>query len=1544
MSGLDLGSTFAGCLLEELAGRGGMGVVYRARQLALERPVAVKVISPELAGDPEYRERFVRESRLAASIEHAHVLPVYETGEWDGSLYLISRWVQGRDLGVLLASEGRVAPERAVALLAPVARALGAAHRRGLVHGDVKPANVLIASAGNEAGGEHVYLSDFGVARRAVGEEPLTRTGVLVGSLGYMAPERIEGALGDAAGDIYAFGCMLFESLVGHVPFERQTDLERLQAHLHDPVPSARVGAPDVPVALEEVITRAMAKRPEQRFGSAEELAAALERSLTEPGERASGVEFRLLGPLEVLRDGRPLDLGALRQRALLALLLVRANEAVSSERLIEELWGERAPASAPNMVQVYVSRLRKALGSDEGPVTQPPGYLLKVATGQVDALRFEALIAHAREALEHGDPGEARKSAAQAIALWRGPPLAEFSQFEFANRASDRLEELRASAQEASVEAALACGEHAQAINTLTSLVAANPLREQPRRLLMLALYRSGRHAEALAAYRDARAALDEIGLQPGPEIRALEDAILRHDPALTSGRAAGDTQTSEPAAEPGAEERPAAEETPADVGPTRRQSRKVVTALFCDVTSSTTLGEELDPEALHGVMNRYFRELRAVIERHGGTVEKFIGDAVMAVFGIPQVREDDALRAIRAAAEIRARLPSVAVEIGVALSFRTGVSTGLVLVGEGENIAIGDATNLAARLEQAAAPGEILLGEETLRLVRGAVEVEPLEPLDLKGKSEPVLAFRLLSVDPVAPGLRRHFEMPLVGRARELALLRGAWERAVQESGCHLLTLLGAAGVGKSRLVSELLDAVNAEATVLSGRCLHYGEGITFWPLIEALAPVGEPASRVLDRLESGGAATPEELFWEVRRLLEALALDRPVILHIDDLQWAEPTLLDLLDHVADLSRDSPILLLCTARPDLLEERPAWSGGKLSATTVRLQPLDAPSCDRLLDELGDGLMPDARARVIAASDGNPLFLEEMAALAREQHTLSVPSTIQALLAARLERLPEQERELLELAAVEGEVFHLTALRALASERIPGDLQQRLTGLVRKELIRPHPAHLKGDQAFRFRHILARDGAYDALPKASRAYLHERFATWLEQEASDLPELDEIAGWHLEQTVRYLRELGRRTEPALSRRAAEHLHAAGRRAAARADTAAARNLLERAYALAPDGETILCRIGVDLAEQLIEADDLTRVDELLSAAEQNSITAAQARLTRFEWLFIARPKEAMRTIESTLPHIIEQLHQAGDERGLARARLVAVLVHWSACKAALAAEQALLAAQHAFNAGDNGLRSRAFAMYLAALQFGPQDADTISEKLDAIERSDPAPYVAANVKAVRAELARFAGSFDEARRLIRETIEELQAMGIHSQAAAYNQTLAETELSAREHPSALAALLEADAKLAKIAERGHRSTIHAMLARVYELLGDRTAARAAIALAEDLGGPDDVTNYTITHAVRARLALAAGHEKAAERWARSAVEHACQTDFPESQARTRLELARVLAALGRHEEARSEAGAALVLYQGKGHRPGASDARALLSSVSAPA
>ena len=440
-------------------------------------------------------------------------------------------------------------------------------------------------------------------------------------------------------------------------------------------------------------------------------------------------------------------------------------------------------------------------------------------------------------------------------------------------------------------------------------------------------------------------------------------------------------------------------------------REVRKVVTVLFCDVSGSTALGERIDPESLRRVMARYFETAKAIVERHGGTVEKFIGDAVMAVFGVPTVHEDDALRAVRAADELRGGLDELNDELesgyGTRLELRMGVNTGEVVTGTEERLATGDAVNVAARLEQAAQPGEVLLGEETYRLVRDGVEAEPTAPVEAKGKADPLAAYRLVSVQAEAPG-RRH-EAPMIGREQQRELLEGAFANVVSDRSCHLFTILGTAGVGKSRLAQEFLARV--DATVVSGRCLSYGEGISYWPVTEAvkqLVPAGATTGPLASILgDDTASGSPEEIAWAFRKLLEARAAERPVVVVFDDLHWGEPTFLDLVEHVADLSRDAPILLLCMARPELFDVRPAWGGGKLNATTALLEPLAPDETAELVDLLAGGVEPGLRNRILDAAGGNPLFVEEMVAMAAESgDEVAVPPTIQALLAARLDQL----------------------------------------------------------------------------------------------------------------------------------------------------------------------------------------------------------------------------------------------------------------------------------------------------------------------------------------------------------------------------------------------------------------------------------------------------------------------------------------------------------------------------------------------------------
>jgi len=470
--------------------------------------------------------------------------------------------------------------------------------------------------------------------------------------------------------------------------------------------------------------------------------------------------------------------------------------------------------------------------------------------------------------------------------------------------------------------------------------------------------------------------------------------------------------------------------------------QARKTVTIVFTDLTGSTGLGERLDPEALRRVMERYFAETRSVLERHGGMVEKFIGDAVMAVFGIPTTHEDDALRAVKAAAEMRERLAVLSTalerERGVTLAVRTGINTGEAVVGDPESrqfYATGDVVNVAARLEQAAAPGEIVLGPLTHRLVHEAVRLQSLAPLSLKGRAEAVEAWRLLEVLDDVPAFARRLDTPFVGRQRELQLIEQAFERAAG-GRVELVTVLGAAGIGKSRLARELLASVRERARSVVGRCLPYGEGITYWPLVEivkqvagtdARAGLGELlagdddgdliAARVAEAVgpQEGGART-EEIFWAVRRLLEQLARERPLVAVLDDLHSAEPTFLDLIEYVASFAH-APLLVLCVARPELLESRPSWSPPKLGGTTIALEPFSEQEAETLIQRLlrGSHVSKALRERIVDSAEGNPLFVEQMLAHARDNDAsgieVAVPPTIQALLAARVDRLPVSER-----------------------------------------------------------------------------------------------------------------------------------------------------------------------------------------------------------------------------------------------------------------------------------------------------------------------------------------------------------------------------------------------------------------------------------------------------------------------------------------------------------------------------------------------------
>ena len=925
-------------------------------------------------------------------------------------------------------------------------------------------------------------------------------------------------------------------------------------------------------------------------------------------------------------------------------------------------------------------------------------------------------------------------------------------------------------------------------------------------------------------------------------------------------------------------------------------REQRKTVTILFCDVSGSTAFAESRDPEAVRAVMNRYFEVARAAIERHGGTVEKFIGDAVMAVFGVPTIREDDALRAVRAAEELRD-----VVDIPV----RIGVNTGEVVTGSGDSLVTGDAVNVAARLEQSAGTGEVLIGERTYELVRGAVEVELLPPLEAKGKSDPLTAYRLGAVIGEA-GVARRLDAPFVGRAREQALLSGAWERCVSERACALFTILGSAGVGKSRLATEFLDAV--DATVVRGRCLSYGEGITYWPIVEVVLQLlhGEPPpSPAIAALLGDGFASADDIAVQIRKLFEAAAATRPLVVVLDDVQWGEPTFLDLVEHVADWSRDASILLLCLARPDLLDLRSAWGGGKLNATTVLLEPLNPTETDELIDGLlaGAGLDEDLRERIRASSDGNPLFVEQMLAMIEESPgDVTVPASIQALLAARLDQLPAPERAALERGAVEGQVFHRGAVAALAPD--DPDVPSRLLGLVRKELVRPSAAALPDEEAFRFRHLLIRDAAYDALPKAERSILHERFADWLELHGPQLVELDEILGYHLEQAAHCRRELGQRS-PELETRAAKHLGEAGGRAVTRLDAHAALSLLGRGVALLPEGRDrafLLGRLG--LAYEL-----LGRFDEAYAVLGE-AITTGDADASAFAFAIekIVRGHGQGAMSEELAQEVrdrLDALGGAGSDLTYASGYGTLGLMQLWLGRTSDALEYGTQAFEHARRAEDRDFTDKALRIIGMAKWHGPTPWGEVLEHAAVMEA------LGLSVDTLRANAMAAQGRFDDSRRLFEDQARDLKERGARVVLLGHAMGRGWFEMLAGDLERGLEHLRPAWIELGEVGERGIRSTVGAVYADLLARAGQPDEADRVLDEVDAITAADDFLTVSSAAAARGLAASARGDHDRAVKLLRSAVAVADASEYLTQQHDLWMELGEVLQAAGRDAEAR---------------------------------
>jgi class 3 adenylate cyclase/tetratricopeptide (TPR) repeat protein len=942
------------------------------------------------------------------------------------------------------------------------------------------------------------------------------------------------------------------------------------------------------------------------------------------------------------------------------------------------------------------------------------------------------------------------------------------------------------------------------------------------------------------------------------------------------------------------------------------QQEVRKVVSIVFTDLKGSTSMGEKLDSESLREVMTRYFEAMSSELERHGGTVEKFIGDAIMAVFGLPTLHEDDALRAVKAAAGMQRALVPLNDELerqwGVRLSVRTGVNTGVVVAGDptaGQRLVTGDAVNVAARLEQAAGEQEILLGDPTYRLVRDYVDVEEVEPLELKGKAERVAAYRLVCVRESAERPRR-LDAPMVGRDRELGLLQAQLAEAVDEHCCRLATIVGEAGVGKSRLVDELMRSLPDDVVVLRGRCLPYGEGITFWPLAEAVRDAARITERdttaaaqaklatlasdvdVVERVSAaiGLSATPfpvEELVWGARKLLEELGRDHPALVLFEDVHWAEGTFLELIEQTVEHATDCQLLVISTSRHELLERRPAWSTSE-GAIRLVLERLTTDETGEVAEHLlgSTDLDREIRARIVAAAEGNPLFAEQLLSTmiddglitfeggawrpAEGIESITVPPTIHALLAARLDGLAPDDRAVVEPAAVIGQVFVRDAVRHLAPEAVRPMLDERLGSLTAKQLVEPDRTRAE-DDGYRFHHILIRDTAYDGILKRARATFHEQFVEWADGvNREGATEYEEILGYHLEQAHRYLSELGPLDDHGrrLGADAARRLASAGRRAFARGDAPAAANLLGRAQALLPSEDPSRLDLLSDYGEALMQTGRFPEADAVLDEAIGNGSEGAAAHASLVRLLVRLRTGDPDSWRDEAAVVIAEAMavfQEAGDHAGLAKGWRLLAWTHGTACRFGDAAEASERALAEAQRAGDARQEARAATAYAGAALFGPTPvSDAVARCEQAVDLLSGDRQSEAIVCALLGSLVAMRGEFDRARELSRRGRALVEELGLDIEVASVALEAWRVEMMAGDLAAAERELRSGYELLVALGERYFLSTVAGLLGQTVYILGRHAEADELGRLSQELATEDDVDTQALWRCLRGKL------------------------------------------------------------------------------------
>ena len=1033
-------------------------------------------------------------------------------------------------------------------------------------------------------------------------------------------------------------------------------------------------------------------------------------------------------------------------------------------------------------------------------------------------------------------------------------------------------------------------------------------------------------------------------------------------------------------------------------------QEVRKICTMVFCDLTGSTALGESLDPETLRRIITRYFAEMKAILAKHGGTVEKFIGDAVMAAFGIPVIHEDDAVRGVRAAFEMQKAMAAMNVDLqleyGKALYARIGVNTGEVIAGdssEGHGFASGDTINVAARLEQAAEPGTVLLGEATYRLVRDSVEVEEVEPLTLKGKSEPVPAYKLVNVFEPGEERVRRVDSPLVGRQKELGALRGAYDRALEENSARLATVFGMAGSGKTRLAEEFLKALGPEVKVLNGRCLPYGEGITYWPIaeaikevcsitdedtaqdalskIEASLPEGDERELMTERIGaalglSGATPSAQETFWALRRFCEHLASDRPLVAIFDDIQWAEPTMLDLIEYIASFSKEVPILVLCLSRRDLLDTRPTW-GRATAGTTVILDPLSDEDVAALIDgALGHiELPPQARRQIQTAVEGNPLYVEEIIKMLIDDgliqeldgrwttvgdlSNLAIPPTIQTLVAARLDRLNSEEQAVVQRGSVVGKEFWWGAVTELSSEELRPTLGHYLQSLVRKELIQPTQSLFFGEDAFKFGHIMIRDAAYQGMQKQLRAELHETFAGWLERKVGDrLLEYEEILGYHLEHAYLFRTELGGADEhvAGIGNRAALLLSDAGQRALARADAPAASNLLARAIKLLPVKDPVRLEISLALTDALRELGEFKQAEDVVEQTTRVAEAIGDKRLfgrARLQRCVLQGysgadgwKEEATRTVTELLP-IFQEVN---DALGQARAFRLLADTHWDDYQNAAATDALLKSLEFARQAQSDKDVQHVLGWLSEAAFWGPtpvQDALRICDEVD--EAGGTSQFTKVGTLRSRGGLQAMLGNFEEARSLVASSKAIATELGQRLAEAVSTQFAGLVELLADDAVAAEAHFREGMKGFTSMGEKAHLGTQAAWLARALYLQERYEEAKELTQMSEEAAEGDEVA-IAEWGPTRARIMAREGDGEGALALAMKAVEIASRGDDVITPGYCRMGCAEVLLLQGNATDALRWIQETHDLYARKGIVPWTQKAAAVLAGFAGSA